>query len=184
MQVILALNPCGARSFLTKRGKLHQHALHGDVRGGDAPLRRFAACRNNGLEFAPGRLAGFLKADDLAKAAPSGLGHGIAYEALAAARIEVLDRYSTDAKIARYRIRLLADDRHYCPRYTLCFIELPLARPAILAGIKTSAVINAGTATIAAFIGAGGYGERIAAGLALVIQGVFELLERRAVPGR
>jgi hypothetical protein len=127
---------------------------------------------------------GLLKADDLAKAVPSGLDHGIAYEALVAARIEVLDRYSADAKIARYRIRLLADDRHYCPRYTLCFIELPLARPAILAGIKTSAVINAGTATIAAFIGAGGYGERIAAGLALVIQGVFELLERRAVPGR
>src|SRR5262249_36220236 len=40
-------------------------------------------------------------------------------------------------------------------------IELPLAAPTILAGIKTSAVINVGTATIAAFIGAGGYGERI-----------------------
>ena len=83
-------------------------------------------------------------------------------------------------------------------RDTLRFIELPLARPAILAGIKTSAVINVGTATIAAFIGAGGYGERIAAGLALndtamllagaipaavlalVIQGVFEWLEKRA----
>ena len=38
---------------------------------------------------------------------------------------------------------------------------------AILAGIKTSAVINVGTATIAAFIGAGGYGERIVTGLAL-----------------
>ena len=46
-------------------------------------------------------------------------------------------------------------------------IELPLALPTILAGVKTSAVINVGTATIAAFIGAGGYGERIAAGLAL-----------------
>ncbi len=83
-------------------------------------------------------------------------------------------------------------------RDTLRFIELPLARPAILTGIKTSAVINVGTATIAAFIGAGGYGERIAAGLALndtamllagavpaavlalVIQGVFEWLEKRA----
>jgi len=55
----------------------------------------------------------------------------------------------------------------------------PAARPAIalrgtaaggariLSGIKTSAVINVGTATIAAFIGAGGYGERITAGLAL-----------------
>lgn len=46
-------------------------------------------------------------------------------------------------------------------------IELPLAMPGILAGIKTAAVINVGTATIAAFIGAGGYGERIVAGLAI-----------------
>ena len=46
-------------------------------------------------------------------------------------------------------------------------IEVPLAAPTILAGIKTSAVINVGTATIAAFIGAGGYGERIVTGLAL-----------------
>lgn len=49
----------------------------------------------------------------------------------------------------------------------LARIELPLAAPAILAGIKTSAVINVGTATIAAFVGAGGYGERIVQGLAL-----------------
>jgi osmoprotectant transport system permease protein len=46
-------------------------------------------------------------------------------------------------------------------------IELPLAWPVILAGIKTAAIISVGTATIAAFIGAGGYGERIATGLAL-----------------
>jgi osmoprotectant transport system permease protein len=52
-------------------------------------------------------------------------------------------------------------------RQRLWLVELPLATPSILAGIKTSAVINVGTATIAAFIGAGGYGERIAAGLAL-----------------
>ena len=75
-------------------------------------------------------------------------------------------------------------------------IELPLAARTILAGIKTSAVINVGTATIAAFIGAGGYGERIVAGLAvndhalllagavpaavmaLLIQGVFHGLDR------
>jgi osmoprotectant transport system permease protein len=49
----------------------------------------------------------------------------------------------------------------------LRLIELPLASRTILAGIKTSAVINVGTATIAAFIGAGGYGERIVAGLAV-----------------
>ena len=46
-------------------------------------------------------------------------------------------------------------------------IEMPLAGPTIFAGIKTSAVINVGTATIAAFIGAGGFGERIVTGLAL-----------------
>ena len=85
-------------------------------------------------------------------------------------------------------------------RDRLVDIEIPLARPAILAGIKTSAVINVGTATIAAFIGAGGYGERIASGLALndniqllagaipaaalalLIQGLFEWLERRGNP--
>jgi osmoprotectant transport system permease protein len=82
-------------------------------------------------------------------------------------------------------------------RERIWLIELPLAAPSILAGIKTSAVINVGTATIAAFIGAGGYGERIAsglalndnvtllagaipaAGLALMVQGVFEIAERR-----
>jgi len=82
-------------------------------------------------------------------------------------------------------------------RDTLRSIELPLAAPTILAGVKTSAVINVGTATIAAFIGAGGYGERIVQGLALndhallvagavpaallalAAQGAFELAERR-----
>ena len=53
------------------------------------------------------------------------------------------------------------------PRQTLGLVELPLALPTILAGVKTSAVINVGTATVAAFVGAGGFGERIAQGLAL-----------------
>jgi osmoprotectant transport system permease protein len=52
-------------------------------------------------------------------------------------------------------------------RQQLWLIELPLAMPVIAAGIKTAAVMSVGTATIAAFIGAGGYGERIAIGLAL-----------------
>ncbi len=46
-------------------------------------------------------------------------------------------------------------------------IELPLAMPLILAGVRTATTIAVGTATIAAFIGAGGYGERIVTGLAL-----------------
>ncbi|MEO7245825.1 MAG: glycine betaine ABC transporter substrate-binding protein [Rubrivivax sp.] len=46
-------------------------------------------------------------------------------------------------------------------------VELPLALPVLWAGVKTAAVINVGTATVAAFIGAGGFGERIVAGLAV-----------------
>jgi osmoprotectant transport system permease protein len=52
-------------------------------------------------------------------------------------------------------------------RDQLFLIELPLARTMILSGIKVSAVLSVGTATIAAFVGAGGFGERIAQGLAL-----------------
>jgi osmoprotectant transport system permease protein len=52
-------------------------------------------------------------------------------------------------------------------REVMTYVEVPLALPTILAGVKTSAVINVGTATIAAFIGAGGFGERISQGLAL-----------------
>ncbi|MBD3161673.1 MAG: ABC transporter permease subunit [Candidatus Eisenbacteria bacterium] len=86
------------------------------------------------------------------------------------------------------------------PAAQLFRIRLPLAAPAILAGVKTSAVINIGTATLAALIGAGGLGDPIlqgialrddrlilqgalpAAGLALVAQGLFGLLDRVLVP--
>ncbi|MCB1844007.1 MAG: ABC transporter permease subunit, partial [Halioglobus sp.] len=50
-------------------------------------------------------------------------------------------------------------------RQQLLRIELPLAAPTILAGIKTAAVISIGTATLAAFVGAGGMGEPIITGL-------------------
>ncbi len=53
------------------------------------------------------------------------------------------------------------------PRQALRHVQLPLAMPLLLAGVKTAAVINVGTATMAAFIGAGGFGERIVAGLAV-----------------
>ncbi|MFN0180079.1 MAG: glycine betaine ABC transporter substrate-binding protein [Gemmatimonadales bacterium] len=46
-------------------------------------------------------------------------------------------------------------------------VELPLAAPAMLAGIRVAAVINVGTAAMAALIGAGGYGTLIVTGLAL-----------------
>jgi osmoprotectant transport system permease protein len=53
------------------------------------------------------------------------------------------------------------------PAQVLRYVRLPLAAPVIMAGIRTAAVIGVGTATLAAFIGAGGLGDPIAAGLAL-----------------
>ncbi len=52
-------------------------------------------------------------------------------------------------------------------RQNLWLVQLPLALPTLLAGVRTATTIAIGTATIAAFIGAGGYGERIVTGLAL-----------------
>jgi osmoprotectant transport system permease protein len=49
----------------------------------------------------------------------------------------------------------------------LRWVRLPLAAPVIMAGVRTAAVINVGTATLAAFIGAGGLGDPIVSGLAL-----------------
>ena len=86
------------------------------------------------------------------------------------------------------------------PGVRLRRVELPLATRSILAGIKTAAVINVGTATLAALIGAGGYGQPILTGirlndiglilegaipaavLALLVQGVFEGIERWLTP--
>jgi osmoprotectant transport system permease protein len=86
------------------------------------------------------------------------------------------------------------------PRAALRRIELPLAAPSVLSGIKTAAVIDVGTATLGALIGAGGYGQSILTGirladtglilegaipaglLALAVQGFFDLLERVVVP--
>ncbi|MGD9900708.1 MAG: glycine betaine ABC transporter substrate-binding protein [Calditrichaceae bacterium] len=79
-------------------------------------------------------------------------------------------------------------------------IELPMASASILAGIKTSAVINIGTATLGALIGAGGYGQPILTGirldntglilqgavpaalLALMVQWGFDLADRVLIP--
>jgi osmoprotectant transport system permease protein len=55
----------------------------------------------------------------------------------------------------------------FTARQRLALVELPLAAPTLVTGIRTAAVINVGTATMAAFVGAGGFGERITAGLAL-----------------
>lgn len=86
------------------------------------------------------------------------------------------------------------------PRQVLLRVRLPLAAPFLLAGIRTAAVINVGTATLAAFIGAGGLGDPIVSGLALsdqrlvlagaipaavlalVVDGGLQVVERRVTP--
>ena len=86
------------------------------------------------------------------------------------------------------------------PIARLLKIYLPIASRSILSGIKTSAVINIGTATLAALIGAGGLGEPIISGLnlndhvtilegaipaavlALLVQWCFDLLDRVLIP--
>jgi osmoprotectant transport system permease protein len=86
------------------------------------------------------------------------------------------------------------------PRARLRLVELPMASRAILAGIRTSAVVAVGNATVGALIGAGGYGQTMLAGirlddtalilegalpaaaLALLLDGLFGLLERVVVP--
>ena len=82
----------------------------------------------------------------------------------------------------------------------LWHVELPLGSRSILSGIKTAAVINVGTATIGALIGAGGYGQPILTGvrlanlnlilqgaipaavMALLAQAFFAMAERWLVP--
>jgi osmoprotectant transport system permease protein len=82
----------------------------------------------------------------------------------------------------------------------LLWVRLPLAAPLILAGVRTSAVITVGAATLAAFVGAGGLGEPIVAGLALAdsrmvlsgaipaallalaVDGLLALVERAVAP--
>jgi len=59
------------------------------------------------------------------------------------------------------------------PAQVLRLVRLPLAAPTIMAGVRTAAVINVGTATLAAFIGAGGLGEPIVTGLALSDTGLI-----------
>jgi osmoprotectant transport system permease protein len=86
------------------------------------------------------------------------------------------------------------------PRQILFRIVLPLASPTILAGIKTATIVSIGTATLAALVGAGGYGAPIVSGLslndvptiltgavpaalmALLAYGLFELLEQALIP--
>lgn len=97
-------------------------------------------------------------------------------------------------------LRRVAVGMGLTPRQQIRWLLLPLAMPNVLAGVRTAAVISIGTATLAAFVGAGGLGQPIVTGLALndpslILQGAvpaaglavltelaFEALERALVP--
>ncbi|MFO1326840.1 MAG: glycine betaine ABC transporter substrate-binding protein [Rubrivivax sp.] len=70
---------------------------------------------------------------------PTGLDHGLAYEALAGGQIDVIDIYTTDAQIQARALRVLDDDRGHFPRYDavlLYRLDLPQRHPAAWAALQ------------------------------------------------
>lgn len=84
------------------------------------------------------------------------------YALLPILRNTVIGLVTVDPELKKVASAIGINDRR-----RLLLIEVPLAMPAIITGIRTAGVINVGTATLAAFIGAGGLGEFIVTGLAL-----------------
>jgi osmoprotectant transport system permease protein len=167
--------------------------------------------RSVGREFLPivGALAAvgqtFPPAAVLALAVPA-LGYGEAPTLLALflySILPILEGTIAGLHAVPADVREAADGLGFSPAAKLLRIELPLAAPYIIAGLRTSMIIAIGTATIGSTIGALSLGSPIVEGLAAentayVIQGavvvalfailvdrLFELLERRlAIPSR
>lgn len=106
---------------------------------------------------------------------PTGLDHGLAYQALAQKQIDVTDFYTTDAKIAQLGLRVLTDDLHYFPRYdavVLYRLDVPKRFPKAWAALQTLA---------------GGIDEKqmIAMNARAELQGVpFDVIARDFLAGR
>ena len=82
---------------------------------------------------------GLKQAYALPFATPRGIDHGLAYEAVAQGQVDVIDIYTTDAKIARYKLRVLIDDRRFFPAYDavlLYRLDLPRRAPATWAALQ------------------------------------------------
>ncbi|MCE2407726.1 MAG: ABC transporter permease subunit [Pseudomonadales bacterium] len=95
----------------------------------------------------------------------------------------------------------VADGLGYTRAQTLLHVKIPLSMPAIFAGIRISAILCIGTATLAAFIGGGGLGDLIfqglqlddtrliligaasAASMAIIVELLFEGVEKLIIPG-
>ncbi|MBC7376769.1 MAG: ABC transporter permease subunit, partial [Burkholderiaceae bacterium] len=109
--------------------KLSDLASHGDLKLG---LSNEFIGRADGWQ-------GLAKAYGL-KQTPTGIDHGLAYDALAAKQIAATDIYTTDAKIGQLGLRVLQDDRQYFPRYdavVLYKLDVPQRFPAQWAAIQS-----------------------------------------------
>jgi osmoprotectant transport system permease protein len=138
-------------------------------------------------------------------AVPPSLGGGLGFTPAAVALflyalLPIVRNTATGLSDIPPSLREAADGLGLTGWQKLRLVELPLAARAILAGVKTSAVITIGTATLGAFIDAGGLGMPIREGLvnndlgrifqgavpatllALAAEGAFDLLERAVVP--
>jgi osmoprotectant transport system permease protein len=114
--------------------------------------------------------------------------------------LPILNNTSAGLRAIPPSVRESAEGLGLSPWARLWRVELPMASGAILAGVRTSAVICVGTATLGSLIGAGGYGQPIQTGIqmndhreilfgavpaavmALVVQGLFGVAERVLVP--
>jgi osmoprotectant transport system permease protein len=108
--------------------KLSDLASHGDLKLG---LSNEFIGRADGWQ-------GLAKAYGLPQS-PTGIDHGLAYDALAARQIAATDIYTTDAKIGQLGLRVLQDDRHYFPRYdavVLYKLDVPQRFPAQWAAMQ------------------------------------------------
>ncbi|MDQ6679946.1 MAG: amino acid ABC transporter permease, partial [Pseudomonadota bacterium] len=66
----------------------------------------------------------------------AGIDHGLAYEAVAAGRVDIIDVYSTDAKVGRYRLRVLKDDLGFFPKYEAVLLMRAAIDPTPLRGLE------------------------------------------------
>jgi osmoprotectant transport system permease protein len=95
-----------------------------------------------------------------------GFGRGPAWAALALYGVLPVFANTVEALLAvPAAVREAARGLGFRPAQILWRVELPLSRPLILAGIRTSTVVNVGTAAIGATVGAGGLGAPILSGL-------------------
>ena len=75
---------------------------------------------------------GLKRAYELPFDTPRGLDHGLAYEAIEGRQVDAIDIYSTDAKLDKYGLKVLEDDRGYFPRYDAVLLyraDLPQRLP-------------------------------------------------------